>query len=335
MTLAIGAVACSHKPTTNKDLVVGFYNVENLFDTEDDPQIADEDFLPEGRLQWTNERYQTKLTKLATVIASIGDSVRGPAILGVCEIENERVLNDLVVTEILKPLNYSIVHHNSPDGRGIDVALLYKSDRFTVLSSDLHAITLPNEPDFKTRSILLVQGLVGKKDTLNILINHWPSKRGGDEESRYKRVAAAKVLAGLRDSLLSINPGAKIIAMGDFNDEPESVAIHQELVAYATTDSLTSLHAFYNPLAIVKQEGQGSYRYRDQWNMLDQLMLSKGTYESSRGYKYVPNSAQVFNPYWLQQHGDKYEGYPNRTYAGNNYLAGYSDHFPVFLRLSR
>lgn len=333
--LLVLALACkSVTPEKSVDIRVAFYNVENLFDTEDDAQKSDEDFTPEGRLEWTAERYNAKLNKLAQVIDSLGAKGNGPDILGVCEVENSRVLNDLIQTNQLLDNKYAIEHAESPDERGIDVALLYKPALFMPFNSRLYPVQIKEEADFITRSILLVQGKVGR-DTLHVLVNHWPSKRGGDEASRYKRVRAAEVLADIRDSLISINSEAKILAMGDFNDEPESVPLSKTLPSYSTTDSLNiNAKAFYNPMWSVKIEGKGSYRYRDQWNMLDNFLLSKGLVYNQMGLGYLPGSAQVFNPYWLQQHGGRYEGYPNRTYAGNNYLAGYSDHFPIYLDLS-
>lgn len=312
---------------------VGFYNVENLFDTKDDPKTSDEDFLPtNSERPWTEERYQNKLKNLAEVISKLGDE-DGPELLGVCEVENKEVLEALVAEEAIKGRNYGIVHFESADGRGIDNALLYKKDYFKVEKATNYVINFPMEPDYDTRDIVLVQGsFMGER--LSLLVNHWPSRRGGEKESEPRRVLVATKVRQVVDQLLEKDPKANIIIMGDFNDETDNKSIKEVLMAKGEGFD-PSAGELFNTLAALDAKNIGSYKYRDNWNMLDQIIIS-GNLTDSQGWDYKASSATIFSPEWLkQQTPQKYKGSPLRTFGGRKYLGGYSDHFPVYIHLMK
>lgn len=313
-----------------KDLTIAFYNQENLFDTEDDPAKDDQEFLPSSEIQWTKERYQRKLTNMASVIEKLGDA-DGPELLGVCEIENRKVLEDLAAQPAIKNHNYQVIHFEGPDVRSIDVALLYKPAVFTPLEQQNIPATLPNPSD-KTRDILRVKGILAG-DTITILVNHWPSKRGGAEESDPKRVAVARTVRDIVDQEQIKNPNARILLMGDFNDTPDSKAITETLNASKSTEAEPNRQLF-NAFAQLAEEKKGSYNYKNAWNMIDQMMLSK-SWLTNKGLHYVPNSATIYQEERLKEAEGKYKGAPLRTYAGKKYLGGYSDHFPVYITVGK
>ena len=316
-----------------KTAVIGFYNVENLYDTEKDPIADDSEFLPDGAYQWTPERYQQKLKNLSFAISEIGKEQGGVVVLGVCEVENERVLNDLVAQSALKPFNYKVAHHDGPDLRGVDVAFIYQGDRFEFISQKAHTLTIPDKPYFKTRDQLLLVGVLDKTDTLYLIANHWPSKRGGEARSNPLRMAAAKLTRSIVDSLLNIHPNAKIIIMGDLNDTPNAKSITVGLNAKGRINDVTKSDLF-NPMWKMYQDGLGSYAYRDAWEMIDQIIVSYSLLKPKpNSYKYI--SAHVFSPNFLKTKTGSFQGYPFRTYAGGNYAGGYSDHFPVYIILQR
>ncbi len=316
------------------EIRVAFYNVENLFDTEDNPARQDDDFLPDGPKRWTSERYQKKLTKLAKVVAALNY----PVLLGLAEVENEAVLRDLIGHPELAEAGYDLVHYDSPDARGIDVALLYRTAFFTPVSSQAIPVTF-EEDNYRSRDLLLVSGTLGrdaKYNTLHVLVNHWPSRRGGVAKSEPRRLAAATLARQTVDELLQTDATANVILMGDFNDEPTNRSITEGLHATGTTQK-TDPSQLVNVVAALDEAGRGTYQFRGDWNMLDQIILSAGLVEDERrvdDYYYLPESAAVFMPDWLLQAEGKYAGYPDRTYAGNKYLGGYSDHLPVYIELT-
>ena len=314
-----------------KTAVIGFYNVENLYDTEDDPITNDEEFLPDGANQWTPERYQQKLKNLAYCISQMGKEQGGVVVLGFSEIENERVLNDLVAQDALKPLNYKVAHHDSPDVRGVDVAFIYQGNRFEFIYQQPFTLTLSYNPGFKTRDQLLLVGVLDNTDTLYLIVNHWPSKRGGEARSAPLRMAAAKLTRSIADSLLNINPNAKILIMGDLNDTPDAKCVIQGLNAKGKINEVTPLDLF-NPSWKMYRDGIGSYAYQDNWELIDQIIISHALLNPKpNSYKFV--SSHVFSPNFLKTKTGSYQGYPFRTYAGGSYAGGYSDHFPVYIIL--
>ena len=312
---------------------VGFYNLENLFDIYDDTLIRDEDFLPEGRMTWTQEKYDSKLINLSKIIADMGTDVNpdGCAILGVSEIENRKVLEDLVATEKLKDRDYKIVHFDSPDKRGIDVGLLYQEKYFKVTHTASYEVIFSNGSGYPTRDQLVVSGLLNG-EAVTVLVAHWPSRRGGAERSEPNRVDAAKVGRHIVDSLYAINPNAKILYMGDFNDDPIDKSVEKYMCAKGKLSKVKE-KMFFNPMWKPFKAGNGTLAYNDAWNLFDQILVSKGflnntDYSSLSYYK-----MNVYRKPFMFQHGGRYDGYPLRTHAGGKYLNGYSDHLPVYITL--
>jgi Endonuclease/Exonuclease/phosphatase family len=318
-----------------KMIAVGFYNLENLFDTENDTTINDEDFLPDGKMGWTPERYAEKLTNMAYAVSQIGldHTKSGLSVFGVAEIENRKVLEDLVVQPALANRNYKIVHYNSPDRRGIDVGLIYNPAHFTPIDSKpIPLLVYENEIREYTRDILFVKGVLDG-DTICFMVNHWPSRRGGEEASAYKRNKGAQICRQVIDSLYGLNPHSKVIVMGDLNDDPTSISIKNYLKAKDKISDLKSGDVF-NPMVDYYRRGIGSNAYRDSWSLFDQLMFSWGLMEKEgRGYHY--QKAFVFNEKFLIQASGQYKGYPFRTFSFDTYQGGYSDHFPSYALLVR
>ncbi len=311
---------------------VAFYNLENLFDTIDQPDVRDEEFTPAGEKKYTSKVYHEKLANLSDVIAQLGTEVtpEGPVILGVAEIENRTVLEDLINQPKLKSKNYGIVHYDSPDKRGVDVALLYQKRHFQVLHSKKYKLTLPLDPTHPTRDQLVVNGLLDG-DTITFIVNHWPSRRGGEKRSRPNRNAAAELSRHIIDSLLSRNANAKVILMGDLNDDPTSPSMIKYLKAKGNPKKLKP-GELYNPMYEFYQKGIGTLAWRDAWNLFDQMVLTPALLNENNGGYYF-KAAKVFNKPFLTQKEGRFQGYPWRTYVGPNYMGGYSDHFPVYLFL--
>lgn len=326
------AVVVFAQPAYNK-AVIGFYNVENLFDTIDDPNKNEEEFLPDGDYRWGSARYNAKLEALSKVISEMAALDGGLVVLGVSEIENEQVLQDLVATERLKPYHLSVCHHESPDRRGVDVAFLYDASRFKILSTRAFPTIVPNNPDFITRDQWLMTGILDATDTLDIVVNHWPSKSGGEQRSLPGRLAAGQLGRHIADSVLNSRPNAKFIYMGDLNDNPTSKCIMQEMGTKTKPEKLTSTD-LYNPMWKLFRDGIGSYAYRDSWEMLDNIIISGGLVNAAPGtYKF--RSAHIFRKDYMFTKTGSYMDYPYRTFAGGNYQGGYSDHLPVYIVLTK
>ena len=324
---------CAIAQSSHNKAVVGFYNVENLFDTIDDPLKNDEQFLPDGDYRWGSARYEAKLKSLSKVIAEMARLEGGLVVLGVSEIENEQVLLDLAATELLKPYRLSVCHHESPDRRGVDVAFFYDASRFKILSTRAFPTIVPNNPDFITRDQWLMTGILDGVDTLDIVVNHWPSKSGGEKRSLPGRIAAGQLGRQIADSVLHSRPNAKFIYMGDLNDNPTSKCIIAEMNTKTKPENLTQ-YDLYNPMWKLFRDGLGSYAYRDSWEMLDNIIISGGLVNAVPGtYKF--RSAHIFRKDYLFTKSCSYMDYPYRTFAGGNYQGGYSDHLPVYIVLTR
>ncbi len=319
-------------PFSSNELQILFYNVENLFDTINDPQIRDGEFTPDGSKHWTYYRYREKLNHIAKVLMNT-EQWEPPAVAGFCEVENRGVLEDLISSTSLLKFNYGIVHRESPDERGIDVALIYRKDLVEIIGSRALAVRFPYDTADRTRDILLATAVVGN-DTLHFFVNHWPSRYGGLEASQPDRLEAAKVLRKAVDSLLAVDPMKKIIIMGDFNDGPENKSIYEILGARGTPDSLDKSHPLFNFMYELKfSEGLGSHRYRGEWNTLDQFIVSKGLLEGKK-WKAGTDAAEILHyPFLLTDDTRNPGSMPFRTYAGSRYLGGYSDHLPILLTL--
>ena len=312
---------------------IAFYNLENLFDTINQEGVTDEEFTPLGKNSWTPDRYLEKLDNMARAIAPIGVgeyTPDGAVLLGVCELENASVMEDLANTEALKDRNYQFVHYDSPYYRGMDVALFYQPKYFRVLNSVSHELNMPDIENFTTRAQLVVSGILDG-DTIHVIVNHWPSRSGGEKRSRPLREAAADLTRWIADSLLNINPDAKIIVMGDLNDDPTNKSVAKNLNSVKEVKGMKD-HQFYNPYAKLHAQGIGSLGYRDSWNLFDQILLSKSlTGKDYSSYKFY--QAKVFNAKFLTQQEGRFKGYPWRTYSYGAYIGGYSDHYPVYIYL--
>ena len=312
--------------------LVGFYNLENLFDTINDPLINDEEFLPEGSNQWNTEKYLTKLHNMAYSISTIGTDYTpdGVAVLGVSEIENRTVLEDLVAQPEIAGRNYQIVHYDSPDRRGVDVALLYNPKYLQVTGTKSYRTVVPDQPDFITRDQLLVSGLFDG-EPMHFIVMHWPSRYGGEKRSLPGRVAAATLCRHITDSLLAEDPNAKVIMMGDYNDYPDNKSITKYLRAVGDRKRMKE-GDYFNPMYELHEKGFGTNYFNDVPGVLDQTILTPallpGDYST---YQY--KNAKVHNKEFLKQHGGRYNGFPFRTFAGGVWAGGYSDHFPVYVIL--
>lgn len=312
---------------------IGFYNVENLFDTEDDPAILDEEYTPGSKKQWTPERYQTKLDHLARVVEGMGY----PALLGLAEVENRRVLEDFCEKTSLSEHGYGIAHFDSPDERGIDVALLFQKKYFDLLHAEPIRIDFPEEVakgdrDPSTRDILAADLVFQKNDTLHLLVVHAPSRSGGQKETEPMRLYVAGQLRQKVDEIFAKNLNANIIIMGDFNDEPTDPSIAEVLDAQPIT-SPASPGTLYNCFSELDSGGKGSYNYRGDWNMLDQVIFSGHLLSRKDGFHF--SNASIFRQDWMMYEDKKYGQRPSRTYGGDHYFSGYSDHLPVMVEVVR
>ena len=310
---------------------IGFYNLENLFDTIDAPDIRDTEFTPHGSKLWNTEKYNEKLHNMAKVISLMATdkSKDGVAILGVSEIENRTVLEDLVKQPAIAKRRYGIIHFDSNDRRGIDLAILYQPKYFTPTNAKPVPVNIySGTKKIFTRDILFVSGLFyGEK--IHILVNHWPSRRGGESKTAPWRAAAAMECKKITDSLTAIDPMAKVIIMGDLNDDPISPSVKKVLKAKARKNKVKE-GELYNTMAQFYHRGIGTTAYRDAWSLFDQIILSYGWLpEEQDGIRFY--KAHIFNKGFLIQKKGHFKGYPKRTFAGNEFLHGYSDHFPVYI----
>lgn len=287
---------------------VAFYNVENLFDTIDGPN-DDTEFLPAAESKWNTEKYNAKLEHIRQVMAALNM----PMIMGVCEIENRGVLADVIGQD----KRYGIVHYDSPDARGIDVALLYRKDLLRLKSSGKIRFTLPGDSIPTSRDIVWAQYQY-KKESLYVLVNHWPSRRSGADESAPRRLMAAQMAGQFIDSLQKNDPKAKIILMGDLNDHPQDAA--PQLIASKLIPQITKSSGTFG----------GSYNYKNEWDVLDHIFISSNTLSGKIQVQTESGKIHDF-PYLLTEY--KGQTVPNRTYAGSKYLGGYSDHLPVSIQV--
>ena len=320
-----------------KICIVAVYNLENFYDTIDNPLVNDEDFTPNGIKHYNTGIYLDKINKLASVIELIGQDespIIGPALLGVAEIENDTVLNDLVHHPLLKKRGYRFIHYDSNDPRGIDVALLYDPIYFQPEKAEKLMVTLPgnSKEAFFTRDILYVKGRLAG-ETIHVYVNHWPSRRGGEERSSPARAAAAKVCRLHMNQLLSANPSAKILVMGDLNDDPDSPSILQHLSAVGQVGEIKTGNLF-NPWLNLYKKGIGTLANRDTWGLFDQILLSSAWLDQRQtGLSF--HHPKIFIRPFMKENIGRFKGYPMRTWDGNVYRGGYSDHFPTYIVLSK
>ncbi len=310
-----------------------FYNCENFFDTENDSVKLDDQFTPEGDKHWTPRKYWTKVYHIAKVIIAVG-GFYPPDIVGLCEVENQEVLEDLVHSSPIKRFGYKIIHYESPDRRGIDVAMLYLPARFSPDTSMPIRVKFPESGSRPTRDILYVRGELSSGDTLHVFINHWPSRFGGHIETDPKRLYVARLLRRHVDSILSQNPSANIVIMGDLNDFPTDVSLMKGLHPRVDFDHIV-LDDIYN-LSYYLQEvkGQFSHRFHGESGILDQIIVSGALLDGKNGLFTSVDHVSVFTSPFLLEKDPDYPGYrTNRTYIGMKYHGGYSDHLPVYIDL--
>ena len=317
---------------------VAFYNLENLFDTINNNGKYDLEFSPAGSRKWDGQKFRKKIQKLSYAISQMTTKTTpdGPAVIGVSEIENRTVLEDLVNAEPIRDRGLKFVHHDSPDARGVDVGLLYNPKLFRVLKVDNYRLTIPELPNFKTRDQMCVIGLLGNKTTgysrVAVIVNHWPSRRGGEKESSWLRERAAHLTDSISRILLKADPNMGIIVMGDLNDDPFNKSVAETLGAVKKIDK-TPDGGFYNPFWKKLDNGIGSYIYRGGWNLFDQIIVNKNIVDGKCGVKFL--GAEVLNKQFLLQQSGQYKGYPLRTFSGGAWTDGYSDHLPTEIFLIR
>ena len=333
LILSVGALSTQN---VAHRIPIAFYNVENLFDCNDDAN-DDAEFLPQGKREWTNERYQEKLNNIARVLGSIADN--GAAVVGLAEVENRHVLEDLVRNPSIRKRNYSIIHYDSPDPRGIDCALLYDARVFRPKSSGVRFIALPDESPIPTRDILFATGTI-ENEVFHFIVAHWPSRYGGDPASAGRRMVAAQTMRQVADSLLREYPGSKAILMGDFNDDPFDASVIEGLNLCQTIEE-THAADLFSPMLSMYRQGAGTLAYKGEWNLFDIMAVSGNLLKKNTQGLHLyqdPESHQlayVFRRDYLLQQTPKHRGEPLRTFAGGKYIGGYSDHLPVYLYLTK
>lgn len=322
--------------TAHEIYTIAFYNLENLFHPSDDPNTKDDDRTPQGKDHWTMEDYKSKQNQMAKVIADIGSNItkNAPTILGVAEIENYTVLEDLIKTKNLQKFNYGIIHYDSPDRRGIDVAMLYQKELFTPISSKAHPLNLKDIKTNKkiyTRDQLLVTGYL-QGELFHFIINHWPSRRGGVKKSTYKRNTAAQLTRNIIDSLQKNTPEAKIICMGDFNDSPKNKSIKKIIgtINHRKSKFNTLGKKLYNPMYQMERKGQGTLAWNDKWHIYDQIMYSQNLLKINKPKSITYYKTKIFTADYLKHQKGRYKGYPFRSFSKGQFTNGYSDHFPVY-----
>ncbi len=323
-----------------KPYKVVFYNLENFFDTIDDPRVQDDEFTPDGARKWTAERYARKLSSVEHVfsdIAAFDDDF--PIVFGVSEVENRGVVEDIAAAEKLAPADYRIVHFDSPDERGIDVAFLYRSDRFRFEgAAPVHA-DIPQLPHFKTRDMLTMWGTIDEEPFF-FLVSHWPSRLDGQEASEFKRVAVGEQIRRIVDSVRNDRPVTKFVLMGDFNDDPIDRSLVEGLQTRLSMDELQEGDLF-NPFAAIFRAGSGTLVYNGVWNLFDHIVVSANLATGfSGGLRLLPDAdslywGRIVAPAYLLQAEGAYRGYPLRTFVGKHYQGGFSDHLPVYIRIGK
>jgi len=314
------------------DFSILFYNVENLFDTKDNPDTEDDSFTPEGELHWTHKRLSQKLLNLSKVIINASEwSI--PDIVLFAEIENREVLERLISDTPLKSFPYKIIHKESPDHRGIDVGLIYNSDSFSPIEYKYYPLEVKNAM-LNSRELLYVSGVLNGTDTLHIFGNHWPSRYSGFLETKDLRKAAASLLKGKVDELNKKFKSPKIVIVGDFNDNPEDETLAEVLLAGKVELPIVD-EKLYNLFFGLKRDNQGSLKYQSQWFIFDQIIVSGSLLSANSGFKAKPENAKIITLPFLLEDDKKFGGKkPFRTYYGFTYNGGFSDHLPVLLKLN-
>lgn len=318
LLLTIHEKACAQTP---KPFRVMFYNVENFFDVIDNPATDDDEFTPKGPRHWHYGRYYHKLRQISKVITAAGEWDT-PAIVGLCEIENDSILDHLTRRTPLRRQEYQYLSAETNDPRGTRVALLYQRDRFRYLHHESHAIRFSRKKHKETRHILHVAGLIAPSDTLDLFVIHFPSRYGGEKESEKDRMDAATTLRSLADSIISRRQTARLIIMGDFNDTPQDKSLKNILTH---PKGLTNLFASRNDL-----QPPGTHKYQGRWSQLDQIIINDDLLSKDTTFRFLKGSALIFQPRFLFTNDKTWRGQrPFRTYHGYRYEGGFSDHLPI------
>jgi predicted extracellular nuclease len=305
---------------------IGFYNVENLFDTKDDPSTEDEWFLPTSETQWDDKKYQKKLKDLASVIDAINSAEGGPDLIGLCEVENKQVVAELAGQHSLKANHYEVVHYESPDTRGIDVAAMYNPEKFELMESRRIQVDMPEDPAVKTRDILFCKFTVmDSQDIIYFYVNHWSSRRKGENETFYKRKNCAMTLLNDMETNIPNWQDEKIIIVGDMNDYPDNKSIYDVLGA----KEMDSNSKLTNMQYANHKKGQGTYNYKGEWGCLDNVIISDALIDNL-----TDQDATIFDKDWIMYFNKSGEPSPNKTYGGSKYYGGYSDHLPVYFEIN-
>lgn len=331
LSFALSVSAYEGNPQVNGDGIrVMFYNVENLFHPTDDPEKSDEEFTKEGTRYWTYRRYNEKLANIGKTVIALGEW-EPPAIIGLCEVENLQCLEDLVFSSPLKKWNYKIVHEESRDNRGIDVAFIYRSDFITEVSHQAIQLNFPGDTR-ASRDILYFKGAT-ENDTVHFFVNHWPSRYGGQMATEGKRNFAAKVLRETIDSIRNDNPNAKVLAMGDFNDHPDDASMKTILGAKKAATGLDKMDLI-NMIWQYEDKGMGTHKYQHEWGVLDQFVITQVMLTDTNRIHTNMGAAKIFlKDFLMENEKDGVGKTPNRTYIGFQFHGGYSDHLPIYVDL--
>lgn len=323
-----------------KPYKVMFWNIENFFDTINDPEVRDDEFTPEGPKSWNSAKYYKKLENVERVLFDIAALDRiYPAVVGFSEVENRSVLEDIVATRKLAPASYRIVHYDSPERRGVDVAFIYRPDQFKIEGSFPVKADVPSLPNFLTRDILTMWGTIDG-EPFYFMVAHWPSRLGGKDASAFKRRALGAQMYRLADSVRRANPAVKVVAMGDFNDDPTDPSVLEDLRAAGNIKKLTDEELF-NPYYEMLKKGEGTLAYGDAWNIFDNIVVSSNLATGTTGdlkLQRDPSTkyyGHIFRAHYLFQKEGQYRGYPLRTFVGNTFQGGFSDHFPVYIYIAK
>ena len=317
--------SCTGEKT--KHFTVAFYNAENLFDTVDDPHKHDNKYLPDSKIPWNTKRYEHKLDNLAKVMSVI-DPNGFPSVFGLAEVENRQVVEDLINHDGLKNAGYKIIHKDSPDKRGIDVAMLYQPGKFQPVQTRFIRLQFPSDPNNGTRDIIYAKGLVYNMDTIHIFINHWVSRYGGKAKTDPFRRYTGHLLRLITDSIFNMQPNANILITGDLNDNPTDTSVLISLGAKKPVPPYARKQ-LYNLSLEEYENGEGTVYYRG-WHMFDQIIVSTALVAGHNGMKVTSNKETIVKKDWMLYHPKKGPARPNRTAAGK-YYGGYSDHLPVFI----
>jgi endonuclease/exonuclease/phosphatase family metal-dependent hydrolase len=319
----------------SQNVRIVFYNTENLYDPYDDTTKLDDEFTVKGKKRWTYGKFSIKLTHFAKTMMAIGGNDL-PALIGLSEIENRYVMNKIIYETPLKKFHYRFVHHESPDARGIDVALLYRPEKFQVISSRAIRILFPFDTSIRTREILYVRGILFHEDTLHVFVNHWPSKLGGVIVSETRRKFVASVLRKCVDSIFQKHPKANILIMGDFNDEPDQPSIKDVLRA-GPINSDTRPDELVNLMCEKQKDwNHGTIKFQGKWTIIDQFIVSSSLIGNDMGLHTSEQDARIFQGDFLMEKETTFLGSkPLRTYAGPRYIGGFSDHLPIYLDIRK